>query len=808
MSTFDRPPTGRVPGAGRGDPPGTIDRRRFLHAAGLGSALLVATSSRADRPANPAARPDENPRDGSGPVTTVANHLGKPLFLVDGEPHLQPAFETYAPQLKYFRQFAAAGTKVHSFSICLGGYGFSPPVWSGPGKWDFAELDRRARTVLEARPDALILPRIYLGTPQWWLAAHPDEQQVLHDGSRTYPPDTPTPVPKGRPFASIASPRWRAEIAEGLRRILEHVQGSEYGAHLFGAMLTGLFTEEWYHWSSGSDFLSDYSPHMGAAFRDWLGRKYGSDEALRSAWNDADARIARAVIPSREERIGDRERTFRDPRREMKTIDFYLFFSDIVVETIDHFAAVARGATHGQKVVGAFYGYLFEFNGDPEFGHNAVSRLVRSSNLDFMMVTASYFDRELGTGADYMRSPMTSLALNGKLWYHDADTISFRYFDMMRERGLSEKDIGTTAAHLGVTTGPEETISMYRRGAGFTLGNGVYQSFFDLHGGYFDDERLMTEVARLNRVFEEASEHDRSSVAEILLVCDEASCSYATFRSPLLAGTLRPIQPGLTKTGAPHDCILVDDLARVDMERYRLVVFLNTFELGARQRQLIHDRVLGGDRRVVWAYAPGLFEGPRSSPSAMRDLTGLRIVAGTSGERVAPRVALKSAGHPLLERWRSAGLDEIGPAGKICELFHVEDEGATTLGTRPGHPEVTAALRDMGDWTSVYVVSPVLPSAFYRELARDAGVHLYVESGETLYASQGYLTLSVEEPGERVIRFPGPRRVTDPFTGEVVAENATELRRRFGRHETAILRLDSPESSSPERPAASPERGT
>jgi len=73
---------------------------------------------------------------------------------------------------------------------------------------------------------------------------------------------------------------------------------------------------------------------------------------------------------------------------------------------------------------------MFEFEGDPEYGHNALTKLLRSRHVDFTMVTASYFHRELGAGADYARAPVTSVSLHDKLWYHDNDTVSFRYDEM------------------------------------------------------------------------------------------------------------------------------------------------------------------------------------------------------------------------------------------------------------------------------------------------------------------------------------------------------------------------------------------
>jgi len=79
------------------------------------------------------------------------------------------------------------------------------------------------------------------------------------------------------------------------------------------------------------------------------------------------------------------------------------------------FARAAKEASGFRKVVGSFLRFHVRFFGDPEFGHNAFGHLLELPNLDFIMVTASYGNRELGTGCDYMRSPVTSAALRGKL---------------------------------------------------------------------------------------------------------------------------------------------------------------------------------------------------------------------------------------------------------------------------------------------------------------------------------------------------------------------------------------------------------
>ena len=144
-------------------------------------------------------------------------------------------------------------------------------------------------------------------------------------------------------------------MQQALRTIIDHVEHSDYAQHVIGYQLSGQKTEEWYHWSMNCERLGDYSAVMQQAFRQWLVRKYGSSQTLQAAWNQPAVTVETAQIPDYQARIGDRSRTFRDVGTECPVIDFHAFWSEIMADTIDQFAATVKEYTRGTKVVGAFY---------------------------------------------------------------------------------------------------------------------------------------------------------------------------------------------------------------------------------------------------------------------------------------------------------------------------------------------------------------------------------------------------------------------------------------------------------------------
>jgi hypothetical protein len=532
------------------------------------------------------------------PVVGVKSWQGVPTFTIDGQPVLLPVFETDDAGGQHFDAFAKAGTRVFSMNTNTGEdvFGRGRATRPEPNRFDSTGLDAWARKAIATRPDALIMPRVCLWEPKWWTEANPMELELWEHGE-------PLHGQRGyagkRKRASLASVPRRDAMARSLRNLIQHLQQSDYADRVFGYLLAAENTEEWWHWGQ---YEWGYSQPTERAFQAWLRRKYQTLDALRQAWGRPDLTFETAEVPSSQERRWNAE-TFRELPGQMNVVEFHGYWNHIIPETIDYFAGVVKEETRGSKPAGAFYAFMYQ-NPEPEHGQDGLGRYLASPHLDFAMATSGFGNRTLG-GVDYGRETPLSVQFHGKVFYFDMDYSSHLNTERERQRrlarpGLSEEDKERIRQWLPEDfgdresrgTNTEEDIALYRRVAGFTICSGMFQSTFDIAHGSFDSPELMTEVARLNRLFERAARHDRSSIAEILAVADEASCSYVTSAAAwgecdVLRSALRDTQFCLPKIGAPHDQVLLDDLHLVDLRRYKLVIFLNACHVTDAQRSMI-----------------------------------------------------------------------------------------------------------------------------------------------------------------------------------------------------------------------------
>ena len=738
---------------------------------------------------------------GTDLVTGVEKFYGIPTFTLNGKPYMIPVMETYERNGTYFADFAKAGTQIFSMNTNTGEDMYNRGVAIRPAKdkWDFSGLDHWVENALKTRPDAMFMPMVYVSTPKWWLDENPSEIE-LFENSTPYSRPAAAGTRQGRLYPSLASEKWRNEMAFNLKKLLEYINNSEYGNRVFGYLLAGLNTEEWWHFG-GPDYA--YSNLYLEGYKKWLGKKYKSNESLRSAWQKKDISFETVKLPGLSERIVNR--TLRKVPDEMHVIDFWAYHNEIIPETIDFFAGIVNEMTNRKNVVGALYPYTF-WDRDPWIGHNAVKQYLASPNLDFAFVTAGYSDRRPG-GCDYARAPVLSVQMHNQVFYFDSDYASHlqtlkQQLQQLNKPGLDDEakfqilDRPTTEESRGKTTA--EDINLFLRIAGFNLCSGTFQSFFVIYNGAYASEQIMKAVETINKMYERSVAYDRSSNAEILFVADEVSCSYCGSssnyeggRSRLLERTLLRTQFTIPKIGAPVDQIFLHDIGLVDMNRYKLVVFTNCFNTTKEQRQIINDRVKGGKRIIMWSYVPGYFETNSSSDKLMSDLIGIQLRVSNDESLVSSMIEIRKNEHPLSQMFDKAGVIAVEEAGQsYCKMISVTDKDSVPIGFHPETTDIKLAVKDMKTWISLYSFTANCTSGFFRELARYAGVHIYHELDDTFYINNSYMCIHANGRGRKVISFPDYMSVINALDENILFKRAKKIFCDLQHGETKIFRLE------------------
>jgi hypothetical protein len=152
------------------------------------------------------------------------------------------------------------------------------------------------------------------------------------------------------------------------------------------------------------------------------------------------------------------------------------------------------------------------------------------------------------------------------------------------------------------------------------------------------------------------------------------------------------------RSGLAIETIHLSDLPKVQLDRFKVVVFANTWLLTADQRRFIRDKVIaGGKRHVIFQGQPGYCDGTRLAADFTRELT-----AAAPGVHVfgAPPITAKYLREVAAEAGAHLYTDAEGDiihAGAGLVLIHSKDGGARKLRFRSGK-SVDLALPAKSSW--------------------------------------------------------------------------------------------------------------
>lgn len=691
-------------------------------------------------------------------ILHIHDHHGAPTLFMDEQPIFTTIYLTVRNSKMhlngwqgdpYFEQFRDAGFHFYSIELPTSfddAYDATTRSFRSEAfdrlevLRQYAKLDPRARFLLRVG----IEPR---GENSVWIQQHPDECEVLESRAKGI---YPTP--------SYASKIWLDDAAAFLRTLIAYIYDNHLDDHILGYLICGGDSAEWVKVGPMEDWAGDFSLPMQKAFQQWLQTKYGTQDALREAWLDPQTTFDSVTVPSPEEQSATDLYLFKDPRKRRKAIDHFQFLADLVADDITYLCGVAKAACKREHLAGAFYGYVQEIvwnNGffgqrladaDVEHaagarsGHAGLAKVLASPDVDFLSSPYSYGFRGVGGEGSFM-SPQESVRRAGKLWISEED---------MRTHLWSPN------SYYGQTRNTGETVQVLKRQLAHLITHGAGAWWCDWGkstGGAYAESEVMDVFKRSLEIGTRAlALPDRSSIAEVAVVIDAESSFYRSTLNNFDLPSWRNHAWGNVRMGAPVDVILLSDVLADRVRDYKFYFFVNAVHFDPHERAHIKEMLRRDNKLALWVYAPG-FVSEDLSEDHCHDLTGIRL-------KMTPRqwgshVFISNFQHPITHNLPTT--TTWGTEMRLGPLFTVDDADVTTLGTvviNQGRCEPGFVLKEEQNWSSVYSAAPNIPPGVLRELARYAGVHIFNEDDDVMYADRAFVALHTVRGGQKRIILP------------------------------------------------------
>ena len=125
----------------------------------------------------------------------------------------------------------------------------------------------------------------------------------------------------------------------------------------------------------------------------------------------------------------------------------------------------------------------------------------------------------------------------------------------------------------------------------------------------------------------------------------------------------------------------------------------------------------------------------------------------------------------------------------ITPRFYVNDPDAEILGQIKDLKEPGLVVKKFGNSISIFSAAPFLPSPVIRNILKEAGVHIYSNEEDQVYANSGYVGFTSLRNGKRKLLLPDKYDIYDAFTGKKLAGQVGKYEFTAKRAETRLFRL-------------------
>lgn len=593
-------------------------------------------------------------------------------------------------------------------------------------------------------PNSQVLFRLVFKAPRGWQQTFPKGRFLHEDGSLAEP--------------SVCDDEFWNLAKSCLQSFVAKMRQVDLADHILGLHLDRgewFFADRWGY---------DTSDAATAKFREWARVRYLDDVVmLRASWFDGNASFNDLQVPVYQPEGAEGDKFVRSSRKQRRYVDYHLFLSDATVQRIGDLAYVAKEASEGNFLVGASYGYTFEWS-HPASGHLSLGKLLRTPEIDFIAGPPSYRDREPG-GTAAFPGPIDSFALNGKLYLSEED------FKTSLSGGREPDDFNP------MIKTPQALDSVHWRGAGAALAHGSGISWMDLWGnGWLKTSSIWGRATKVS----EALVHGMaagSSEPDLCVFIDERALAYLVDPNAFTL-LVQNVRESVLRAGVNAGFYLLSDLAhREKFPEAKAYIFLNAWDLRPDLRAAIKSRLQRDGKVLFWLYSAGLFDSGRDSLERAREVTGIALKPQPFYSKSGTTILNRR--HPLCEAFPDRA---IASGTKLEPSYFAIPEEALVLGeySQTGLPSfvVKEYASESPDqrWTSVFLGEPMVNPALIRALAQMAGAHIWNFNDDVVHLRPPFLTVHCANAGPRTIALPSKWAAYNLLQKGWVQTDSTNLR--------------------------------
>ena len=426
--------------------------------------------------------------------------------------------------------------------------------------------------------------------------------------------------------------------------------------------------------------------------------------------------------------------TVKDFLRDDNKISVYYdeFTNEMNSHAVEYLCKAVKDVAP-DKLTGVFYGYFMGVEDIVYTGHTEVEKLINSPYVDFFASPKLYYRCKPGDACgEHGCSQSVNLQ---KVWVDECDVRTH------------------LAAHEGnwASENMTQTENALTRELAKNLSHNSGFWFMDLGGNWYDSEEMMDLVGYLNNINDKVRTKEHKSVSDILLLVDEKSVMQNSLSRDCLKGYVTDFICNAKMSGAVLDVYRYNDLRKLNLTQYKLIVFAYTYKLNTDDIEYVKSQT---NANLMFNYLAGALSEEKFSFDSIRNVTGFTLEEKELTKYDFPAVKILDT-------------DNVVKASEDGEVVYKEIDGRINIMNTIPYPDVETL----------------------RNVAKIAGCHIYCEAGYTLYADNRFLAMTATPQAfEGVLDLGGEKKWTNAKTGEKGVSDKINI--KMEPYETLFLLYD------------------